>query len=276
MRLRGRQAGFALIVVLWSLALLTAIGVQLAGTGRQEAQLARNLVDSAVLEAAADGAVQQAIFRLLDTSPQRRWYPDGGIRIVPFGRNFVRVRIEDETGKVNPNIAPAELLQALLLESGAAPRTAAEVAAGIAAWRSAAISAAARLARAAPYAAAGRDYAPPGAPFESVEEVGAVLGMTPALMARLRPHLTVFTEDDPDAATPDLVVAAALADVARGAPAALTQAGGRSVVEIARITAIAEGSRGLSFGERFIVRTNARTGPRRYEILSREMGVSGF
>lgn len=36
-----------------------------------------------------------------------------------------------------------------------------------------------------------------------LEEAHAVMGMTPALLARLRPHLTVFTDEDPDMSTRD-------------------------------------------------------------------------
>ena len=71
---------------------------------------------------------------------------------------------------------------------------------------------------AARYAAAGRDYAPSGAPFASPDELGAVLGMTPDLLARLKPHLTVFTDGDPSTATQDVVVAQALAWPGRASP----------------------------------------------------------
>lgn len=274
MMCRARQSGFALIMVLWTLALLTTIGVQLAGSGRQEAQLTRNLVDSAVLQAAADGAVQQAIFRLLDTS-ERQWRADGVFHVMRLGHSLIRLRIEDEGGKVNPNIASPKLLQALLLEAGAASRLTPGLAAAIVAWRSDAGRITARSAAIARYASAGRDYGPPGAPFESIDEIGAVLGMTPELLARLGPHLTIFTEEDPGASTTDPVVAAALADVSDRTFAA-DQPTGRSAVVVARITAVAQGQHDSVAAERLVVRTNALSGNRRYEILSREQGVSSF
>ena len=63
-----RQRGFALLIVLWTLALLALLGTQLLATSRQHVQLAHNLLDAAALEAAANGAVQQAIFGVLDSS----------------------------------------------------------------------------------------------------------------------------------------------------------------------------------------------------------------
>ena len=58
------QRGFALLIVLWTLPLLALLGTQLLATSRQDTQLARNLLDAAVLEAAAkarcSGGLQRA------------------------------------------------------------------------------------------------------------------------------------------------------------------------------------------------------------------------
>ena len=128
------QRGFALLVVLWTLALLALLGTQLVVTSRQDTQLARNMLDGTVLEAAANGAVQQAIFGVLDGS-SRHWSADGGVQTVQIGRAIVAVRVEDESDKVNPNTASPKLLEALLLQVGADPGTAAAVAASIVEWR---------------------------------------------------------------------------------------------------------------------------------------------
>jgi general secretion pathway protein K len=209
-RCEVRQRGFALLVVLWTLALLALLGTHLLAAGRQDTQLARNLLDGAVLEAAANGAAQQAVFGVLD-GYSRHWDPDYSVHTVQLGRAIVAVRVEDETDKVNPNIASPRLLQALLLQVGANPDTAAAVAASIVEWRQAGGAAARPSPAVARYAAAGRDYAPSGAPFGSPDELGGVLGMTADLLARLRPHLTVFTDGDPTLATQDPIVAPALA-----------------------------------------------------------------
>ena len=42
-----RQEGFALLIVLWTLGLLALLGTQLLATSRQDAQIARNLRDTA-------------------------------------------------------------------------------------------------------------------------------------------------------------------------------------------------------------------------------------
>lgn len=48
------------------------------------------------------------------------------------------------------------------------------------------------------YRAAGRGYAPPNAPFENLEELGDVLGITQAILQRVSPYLTIYHDGDPD------------------------------------------------------------------------------
>ena len=193
-----REGGFALLLVLWSLALLALIGTQVAATGRSEALLAANLRGAALAEAAADGAVHLAIFRLLAPEAQR-WPADGLARQVALpGGAAGLLRIESDQGKVNPNLAPAPLLQALLLQLGAEPRAATGLAAAILDWRSAGPRPRPGGAKEPQYRAAGRDYAPPGRPFESLDELGLVLGMTPPLLARLAPFLSIHQGAEPD------------------------------------------------------------------------------
>jgi general secretion pathway protein K len=260
----SRQQGFALLIVLWTLGLLALLGTQLLATSRQDMQIARNLRESAILEAAANGAVQQAIFRVLDRS-SGHWNADGMIRLLQFGSARVTVRIENEYDKVNPSIASPALLQALLLQVGTDPGTAAAVAANIVQWRMASNTPGRQNPIVARYAGAGREFAPLGEPFSSFEELDAVLGMTPELLARLRPHLTLFTDSDPGAGTRDLVVARALA--ATGQLSAIADQGSEELVSI---EVDARGRGNTHYGTRVVVRTNGNPVGRRYEILSYE------
>jgi general secretion pathway protein K len=264
MRRQKRQQGFALLIVLWSLGLLALLGSQLLTASRQDTQIARNLLDSATLEAAANGAVQQAIFRVLDRS-SGHWNADRLIHLLQVGRERVTVHIEDEADKVNPSIASPALLQALLVQVGADPGTAAIVAAGIVEWRQANTTPGRPNPVVARYAGAGREFAPIGEPFLSIEELGSVLGMTPELLTRLRPHLALFTDSDPGASTRDPVVARALA--AAGQLNASAEEGGEELVSI---VADAHGRGNAHYGLRVVVRTNGNPMGRRYEILSYE------
>ena len=175
------------------------------------------------------------------------------------------MQLDDEAEKVNPNIASVALLQALMTALGIDRVTAAAVAASIAEWRQASAVAGGADAVTARYVAARREYAPPGTPFTNLDELEAVFGMTPDMLGRLRPHLTIFTDDDPDMATRDPIVAQALVLAGQGGTA-----GVEGVTGLVSITADARGRGRAHFTVHVVVRTNAQAEGRRYEILAHE------
>lgn len=245
------ERGFALLIVLWAVVLLSLLATQLTAAGRTEVQLAGNLKAAAATEAAADGAIQEAAFHLLD--PASRWAADGRDRQVQVPGARVALRIDNEAGKVNPNLAEPPLLQALMGHLGADQRSAESIADAIADWRYPDAQPRPHGAKAPQYRAAGLDYGPPGTPFSSLDELGAVLGMTPALLDRMRPYLSVLTDAAPDPAAAAPPVLQAIRDVSgppRGASAPLPP---RTVT----ITAQATGDAGGRFTRRAAVRLGA-------------------
>src|SRR6202011_359383 len=54
--------GFVLLIVLWSVGLLALLGAQLTATARVQLRMAMVARDTAIVEAAADGAIRQAMF----------------------------------------------------------------------------------------------------------------------------------------------------------------------------------------------------------------------
>ena len=206
-----RDRGFALLIVLWTLVLIAFLVLHLTASGRTEIRIADNLVDNAVAAAAADGAISEAIFNLSNPRPDQRWPLDGAAHPLTIGDSRVTVRLADEAARINPNLASPVLIEALLRAVGSDPATAQRLAAAIADWVGSATTAQPQAALFAEYRAAGLDYGPPGSPLEGLDELGQVLGMTPALLAALRPHLTLYGPPEPDPAGADPVVAAALA-----------------------------------------------------------------
>lgn len=206
---QGEDRGFALLIALWSVVLLALLTTQLTATGHGELQLAANLRAAAAMEAQADGLVYGAIFRLMNDVPALRGV-DGVSHAASVPGGKASVRVASLAGRINPNTAEEPLLAALLQQVGASQGAAARLAAAIADWRTPGQRPRPLGAKAAQYAAAGRDYAPPGTPFQTVEELGQVLGMTPELLARLAPHLSVFHPGSPVRADADPVVAGAL------------------------------------------------------------------
>jgi general secretion pathway protein K len=205
--------GIALLVVLWTAGFLGLLGTQIVASGRSDTMLAANLKQEAVLRAGADGAVAHVLFHML-AARDARFQADGLRRELRVGQTLVLVSVEKESDRVNLNTTSASLLRALILEVGGAPSVADPLTAAILDWRTSGANPRRGGAKAPDYLAAGLNYGPPGTPFQSVDELANVLGMTPQLFDRLAPHVTVLTDGDPDLSTRDPVVARALVDSA--------------------------------------------------------------
>ncbi len=265
--MKSTQRGFALLIVLWTVGFLALLGTQLVAAGRSDAQLADNLKQDAVLQAAADGAVINVTFRIMalkDPALQ----PDGIVRSVQIGQTAVLVLVQNEADRINLNTASGILLQHLILDVGGTPAVADRVTNAILDWRTSGTTPRRGGAKAADYLAAGRNYGPPGTPFEDVTELQDVLGMTPELFARLAPHLTVLTDGDPDLSTRDPVVARALTDAAGVADdTGLGQPGSDDLLRI-RVTAIGRGA--ARYSEVVVASADFQNAAPRLNILLRE------
>jgi general secretion pathway protein K len=202
----GNRRGFALLIVLWTLVLIGLLVAHLSATGRSELRIAQNFAANAQAEAQADGAVFESAFHVINGD----WAADGKDRQLQLAHGAVVLRLTSESGKVNPNIASPELLSSLLRVVGADANQANALASAIADWREPGDQPRPDGAKAPQYRAAGLDHGPPGTPFESLDELGRVLGMTPQLLAALKPHLTLYQFGDPDPSVADPVVLQAL------------------------------------------------------------------
>jgi len=259
----AKDAGFALLIVLWAVVLLTFLVTQLTAAGRTELQLAVHLRSAATAEAAADGAVNEAVFHLLD--PANPWVADGVDRALRVAGGRAVLRIEDEAGKINPNSASPELLRALLRRLDVDSRTADGLAAAIVDWRFPSSQGQPGGAKEPQYRAAGRDYGPAGAPFRSVADLGAVLGMTPRLLSRLQPNVSVLTDSEPDPAAAAPIVREAMQDV-RGASRTAPRKPPRTV----SITAWVIGDDGGRFVRRAAVRLGRTAREPLFQVLAWE------
>jgi general secretion pathway protein K len=263
-----RQRGFALLIVLWTMGFLALLGTQIVAGARSDTRLADNLKQAAVLEAAADGAVANVMYSIVAAKdPSIR--PDGMVREVRIGQTPVRVQVEKETDLVNLNTASAALLRALVSEVGGTPAVANGIATAIVDWRMEDVDPRPNGAEAPRYRAAGRAYGPPKSPFQSVEELADVLYVTRALFARLAPHLTVWTDDDPNMSTRDPVVAQALADAA-----GVAEVTGRYQTEgrMFRISVVALGTGNARYSRVVVAAADFQNAPPRVNIMLRERG----
>ena len=192
----GPQArGFALVVVVWGLGLVTLLGTMAIVGARYRSRDAGDLGAVAAAAAAAESGVALGILHALTpgTAPER-----------PFGctlpdLSVVRVRVTRDAGKVDLNAAPLALLARFFTGLTRDPARGLAVAQAVVAYR----------AKAQPGAAPEADPdGPKHAPFLTTLELDQVRGVTPDLLVAALPHVTIVAgreEPDPDMATPELL-----------------------------------------------------------------------
>ncbi len=193
--------GAALLLVLWLVALLTALVGAYALTARIEALQGRVGSRGAMAQEIARAGMEYALVRVADRNPETHWQPNGRAYAWRFDGHDVQVRIIDETGKVDLDQADVPLLSRLMQALGEPPDASDALAAAIVDWRDADdLGQPVGGAEDGDYAAAGRPYGAKDAPFETIAELEQVLGMTPDLYARLEPFLTLYSgRGQPDA-----------------------------------------------------------------------------
>ncbi|GAB0119052.1 type II secretion system minor pseudopilin [Acidisoma sp. 7E03] len=263
----GRERGFALLLVLWALIALSLILTRLLSAGQQEAQLATNLHQAAIAETIADSAVQATIFSLL-TKPEAS--PEGKAQLLTLPGGVALVQLREGAGMINPNVAPAPLLTALLQSCGVGRDETTQLTQAIMDWRSPAND---KHPLIDAYRAAGLPYAPQGQAFQSPDEIRLVLGMSRGIADCMVPALSVYADQEmPVLSVAPPIVRAALLRMMRDAGQAVSTAPpdlhGDRVVEIT-----AEGrSRGGRFIRIAVVRLGSNDPATPYRILTWQEG----
>jgi general secretion pathway protein K len=178
-RRTARTRGFILIAVLWVLIALSVMAGGMTGDARVDVALARNHQTVAQAEALADAGIYRGIVELLQTSPERPVRIDGSAYAFTLGGTDIRFAIQDEGGLVDLNMANEELIGSLLVYQGLAEDAVATLVSAIADYRD-------------PDSVRRAGDAGDG-PFDSVEELHQVPGMTTELYDRIAPLLTVHS-----------------------------------------------------------------------------------
>jgi general secretion pathway protein K len=173
--------------------LLSALTVSFLATSAVSYRLARNALSAAQSEAAVEAAVVRAVLGLLDARPERRWRVDGTPHEFTFGGIRMRIAVQDELGRIDLNHADRSLIARLFQSAGLGGDAAESLADKVLDWREGGPGKRLSGAKAPDYRAAGLGYGPRGGPFQSVDELKLVLGLTPALYRRVEPALTVYS-----------------------------------------------------------------------------------
>jgi len=182
--------GFALIVVLNIVVVLSGIAIIASQGSREGAAISANFKTDAQQRSLAEGALALAAERLLETGPEGPWYPDGRpYRFSLFGEEVV-VSVQDESGKISLNKTDESTLVRVFANSGLASSQALDLAAAIADWRDPDNEPRFGGAERSDYAAAGIIGSPANAPFTHIDELCEVFGMTQAAYKTILPLVT--------------------------------------------------------------------------------------
>ena len=130
---------------------------------------------------------------LLDARPDHRWRVDGTPRDFTFGDVKMRIAIQDELGRIDLNQADRSLLAGLFRSAGLDAEAAADFADKVLDWRSTGPGMQPSGIRASGFQIADLKYVPRNGPFQSVDELKLVKGITTDLYERVEPALTVYS-----------------------------------------------------------------------------------
>lgn len=210
---RERERGWALVSVLWALAILSMMAAATEALTVSSARITHRAYDQARIEADIHAAVVRAVLAIDDQRVNARWRVDGVPQPFTFDGLSMMVAVQDQAGLIDLNVADQDTLAGLFTFAGLAPDAAKTLAANVNDWREPINSDddPSRKLGTTDGLYANTGYKPRHNPFQTVNELKLVAGMPPALFARVAPALTVYSRDsDVDEDTAPLIVLNAL------------------------------------------------------------------
>ncbi|MBF0460609.1 MAG: general secretion pathway protein GspK [Magnetococcales bacterium] len=260
-----KNHGFALVVVLWGIVVLSLIMMAFSADTRMEIKMARNTIEHTQMRAMADGGIEIAIYFLLDSTSKNRWLPNGIFHAVKMKEGDLLVNVQDEGGKIDLNMASKELLQKLFSSLYADAQIDTSLADAIIDWRDKNDLNQLNYVEKSGYREAGLAYGAKHAPFESVRELRLVLGMTDEIYDAIQLAVTVYSQQaEPNKKTAPVQVLKALSDLSEMelkkilAERELSKESDEQTMEpnigVYRIQSEAKGGTGVSFSRYAIVR----------------------
>lgn len=189
----GPQAGIALVLVLWVIALLSVMALAAVSTSRTEINLVRNRLDEARMRALAEAGVSMAVLRLRSTQEEDHWYPDGTANPWRFAGEEVQIRIYNDASRIDLNKSSKQVLLDLIAAVELEEVDAEAIVAALLDWRDPDQSARPQGAEDRDYRGDGLPYGSKDGTFDSAAEFGLVLGVSKELSRLLEPHLTVHS-----------------------------------------------------------------------------------
>lgn len=194
-----------LLSVLWGVALLLLITTSILNSTTIFKSIAVNAMSASEADAIAEACIVRAVVGIFDTRPDRRWLSG---RYEQFYFNEVRARIfvQDEMGRIDLNVADEGLLKGLLRSKDFDPVAVDLLTQAIVSWR----SPRPRSSEVDTIQLRTHQVKPRRGPFQSVDELMLVPGMTADIYRRVFPALTVYSQQpnvDPQLAPSEVLLA---------------------------------------------------------------------
>jgi len=188
-RLRGER-GFIVVVVLWMLAALAALAlIYLTYVTNTAVTVAVN-ADRLQTDALVNAGLELAAYRL--TTQPEATRPTSGTFNARVGAGRVNVTFRSEAARVDLNSAPKPMLAGLMTALGVSEADAPVYADRILAWRSS-TEPGLENPEDSYYRTLGASYLPRHAPFPHSDELWLVRGIPSAVVERVLPFVTVFS-----------------------------------------------------------------------------------
>jgi len=182
--------GFIVIAVLWMLAALAALALIYLTYVTNTAAMVNVNTDRLQADALVSAGLELAAYRL--TAQNEATRPTSGTFDARVGAGRVRVTFRSEAARIDLNVAPKPLLAGLMTAVGVAAVDASVYADRIMAWRSS-TEPGLENPEDSYYRTLGAPYLPRHAPFPHTDELWLVRGIPPAVVERVLPFVTVFS-----------------------------------------------------------------------------------
>ncbi|MBX9664021.1 type II secretion system protein GspK [Novosphingobium sp.] len=183
------ERGFALIAAVASLAVFAAIALVVISATRIDLAKAQGELASAQTRLAAEGGLAIALHGLMNRDAATLALLDGRTQELDFAGSHLTITLIDERGKVNINAIEAPVIERMLSEAGLEGQAMAIARDSLLDWQDSDDEALPNGAEAPYYARQG--ITPRNGGVQSIDELGTIRGFTPAVVARLRPFVTV-------------------------------------------------------------------------------------
>ncbi len=195
-----QSRGMVLIIALWSLFFLGALALAIAAYVRPQLSLAGRIKDSTLARFLAEAGVKRAMAQINNGTGStvdalKEFLPSAQFDFTSQGSADGKFNYElvDEERKININTAPYNVLEKLFeIIAQLAPQQAGDIAAAILDWRESGENPRKNGAKSNYYQTLSPSYPCKDGPFDLLEEVLLVKGMTPDIFKSIKDEITIY------------------------------------------------------------------------------------